>query len=357
MHTTPDEKLLEKFLDNKCTPEEARDILEWVSSPEGRLVAENRFNKDIVLMENSDQHIDNQEIRTAHMFRQIMRKIFGEQEEESTPQTRRLIPNWLKIAAAILIPLFLTNAIIWFIFEKPNKEIAWQEVSVPKGEKQQVIFQDGTRIWLNSDTKLKYPVEFSGNQREVKLDGEAYFQVKKNAKKPFFVRMNNLSIKVTGTSFNVKAYHDENVITTALDEGKVSLLTQLKNESVEYTLQPGQEAFYSKNSSAIEIQRIAKGQNSLWKEKKIKFKDTPLFEVIKVLERWYNVKFVVMDQGLSEYTYTITFHNEPLQNVLTGLQKITPIKYQINNGIVEVRKMEIRKKGTRNFIIKRVNAK
>jgi len=155
----------------------------------------------------------------------------------------------------------------------------------------------------------------------------------------------------------VKAYHDENVITTALDEGKVSLLTQLKNESVEYTLQPGQEAFYSKNSSAIEIQRIAKGQNSLWKEKKIKFKDTPLFEVIKVLERWYNVKFVVMDQGLSEYTYTITFHNEPLQNVLTGLQKITPIKYQINNGIVEVRKMEIRKKGTRNFIIKRVNAK
>jgi len=189
MHTTPDEKLLEKFLDNKCTPEEARDILEWVSSPEGRLVAENRFNKDIVLMENSDQHIDNQEIRTAHMFRQIMRKIFGEQEEESTPQTRRLIPNWLKIAAAILIPLFLTNAIIWFIFEKPNKEIAWQEVSVPKGEKQQVIFQDGTRIWLNSDTKLKYPVEFSGNQREVKLDGEAYFQVKKNAKKPFFVRI------------------------------------------------------------------------------------------------------------------------------------------------------------------------
>ncbi len=356
MQTTPDEKLLEKFLDNKCTPKEAREILEWISSPDGQLVAANSFDKDIILMENTDQHIDNQEIRTAQMFRQIMKKIIGEREEESTSQIRRLIPNWLKIAAAILIPLFLTNAIIWFIFEKPDNNIAWQEVSVPRGEKQQVIFQDGTRIWLNSDTKLKYPVEFSGNQREVKLEGEAYFQVKKNAKKPFFVRMNNLSIKVTGTSFNVKAYHDERVITTTLDEGKVSLLTQLKNESVEYTLQPGQEAFYSKNSSAIEIQRTAKGQNSLWKEKKIKFKDTPLFEVIKVLERWYNVKFIVKDQGLSTYTYTIAFQNESLQNVLTGLEKITPIKYQINDGTVEVRRVEIRRKASKNFIIKRVNS-
>ncbi len=351
MQTIPDEKLLEKFLENKCTLEEARAVIKWVSSSEGRLIAENQFDKDMALMENSGQDIDNKDIRTAYMFKKIMEKIIADESEESSPQVHRLVPSWLKIAAAILIPLLITNAIIWFILEKPTDEIAWQELYVPKGDKQQLIFQDGTRVWLNSDTKLKYPIEFSGNQREVKLEGEAYFEVKKNPKKPFFVRLNNLSVKVTGTSFNVKAYHDENVITTTLDKGKISLLTRQENGPMEYGLLPGQQAAYSKITSAVDVVKSAIGQNSSWKEKKLIFKDTPLPEVIKVLERWYNMKFIIMDQRLLTYTYTITFQNESLQNVLSELEKITPIKYQINNGIVEIKKRVINK-----VIIKRVNS-
>jgi len=270
-----------------------------------------------------------------------MEKIYADQAAESTLQKRRLFPNWLKIAAAILIPLLITNAIIWFVLEKPNSQIAWQEVYVPKGEKQQVIFQDGTRVWLNSDTKLKYPVEFAGNQREVKLEGEAYFKVKKNPKKPFIVMVNNLSVKVTGTSFNVKAYHDEKLITTTLDEGKISLLTKQKNGPVEYALLPGQEAYYSKTSSDITVVKSETGQNSSWKEKKIIFKNTSMLNVVKTLERWYNVKIIINDQGLSAYTYTITFRNEPLQNVLFGLEKITPIRCQMKNGTVEIRKKNL----------------
>lgn len=338
MHSTPDEKLLKKFLEDKCTPEEARDVLEWISSPEGILVAENQFARDLNLMEYSDQNIYNQEVRTSHMFRQIIQKISTNQYSESTLQTYHIFPNWLKIAATILIPLLITNAIIWFILEKPNSQISWQELYVPKGEKQQVIFQDGTRVWLNSDTKLKYPVEFSDNQREVKLEGEAYFVVKKNSRKPFIVKVHNLSVKVTGTSFNVKAYRNEKLITTTLDEGKISLLTKQKNESVEYTLLPGQEASYSKANSDITVIKSMVDQNSSWKEKRIIFKNTPLLEVMKTIERWYNVKCVIMDQRLSNYTYTITFRNEPLQNVLSGLEKITPIRYQIKNGVVEIRK-------------------
>lgn len=338
MLTTPDEKLLEKFLEDQCTPDEARDLLEWISSPEGRLIAENRFDGDVALMENPDQNIDSPEVRTAKMFRLIMEKIYADQAAESALQTRRIFPNWLKVAAAILIPLLITNAITWFILEKPNTQIAWQEVYVPKGEKQQMIFQDGTRVWLNSDTKLTYPVEFAGNQREVKLDGEAYFKVKKNPKKPFIVIVNNLSVKVTGTSFNVKAYEDEKLITTTLDEGKVSLLTNQSNEPVEYALLPGQEAFYSKISSDITIVKSEVGQNSSWKEKKIIFKNTSLLDVVKTLERWYNVKFIIKNQRLTNYTYTITFRNEPLQNVLFAMEKITPIRCKVKNGTVEITK-------------------
>lgn len=338
MHTTPDEKLLEKFLEDKCTPQEARNVLEWISSPEGQLIAKNQFDRDIVLIEKPDQNLDNQEVRTAHMFRQIIQKISTNQDSESTLKTRRIFPNWLMVAAAILIPLLITNSIFWFILEKPTSKIAWQEVYVPRGEKQQIIFQDGTRVWLNSDTKLKYPVEFSGNLREVKLEGEAYFMVKKNPDKPFIVKVNNLSVKVTGTSFNVKAYRDEKLITTTLDEGKISLLTKQKNELVEYTLLPGQEASYSKANSDISVVKSVVDHNSSWKEKNIIFENTPLLEVVKTIERWYNVKCVIMDQRLSDYTYTITFRNEPLQNVLSELEKITPIRYQIKNGVVEIRK-------------------
>ena len=343
MLTTPDEKLLEKFLEDQCTPQEARDVLEWLSSSEGRQIAENRFDRDVVLMGNPDQNLDSPEVRTAKMFRLIMEKIYADQAAEATLQTRRISPNWLKLAAAIFIPLLITNAIIWFILEKPNSQIAWQEVYVPKGEKQQVIFQDGTRVWLNSDTKLKYPVEFAGNQREVKLEGEAYFKVKKNPKKPFIVMVNNLSVKVTGTSFNVKAYEDEKLITTTLDEGKVSLLTKQKNEPVEYALLPGQEAFYSKTSSDITVVKSEVGQNSSWKVKNIIFKNTSLLDVVKTLGRWYNVKFMIMDQRLTKYTYTITFRNEPLKNVLFAMEKITPIRCKLKNGTVEITKKNYQK--------------
>ena len=333
----PNEKLLEKFLDNNCTRNEAKIVLEWIASREGQSFLEKQFDKEISLVGPSDQKINDQEVRSTYMYQQILQKI-NAKENVAIPFTRRITRAWLKIAAAILIPLLITNIIVWVIPENAKSKPEWQEVYVPKGEKLQVMFQDGTKVWLNSDTRLKYPVEFANNERQVKLEGEAYFVVKKNPEKPFIVQLDQMTVKVTGTSFNVKAYQNEQNITTSLDEGRIYIQTREDNQKKAYLLRPGQQASYSKANTKVSIKPYIIGQNSLWKDNELLFRDTPLPEVIKVLERWYNVKFEIPDKDILKYTYTIRFKNEPIKNVLAGLEKITPLQFNYMNGIIKVTK-------------------
>ncbi|MDP4208333.1 MAG: DUF4974 domain-containing protein [Bacteroidota bacterium] len=336
MYPKPDEKLIEAYLQNTCTPEEATTVLKWLSTPEGHEFLESRIEKDIVGIDNGDEYLIDHEVRSAYIYQKINDSISSLNKPENILRIRS---QWLKIAAAIFIPLLVANAVLWHIFTRSESKPEWQEVYVPKGEKLQVMFQDGSKVWLNSDSHLKYPVAFTGSLRQVNLDGEAYFVVKKNPRKPFIVHLANLDVKVTGTSFNVKAYNDENNITTTLDEGKVSLLLK-HGTKPEYILKPSQQAIYSKGNGQVSIMSSVNGQNSTWKENKIVFNDTPLPEVIKILERWYNVKFATPNPKLPLFKYTISFKNETLQNVLFGLEQITPVHFEMKNGIVEIRKKD-----------------
>jgi len=331
-----DKQLIEKYLNNSCSAEEANTVLTWFSSAEGIKFVEDRIETDIEFVNEGNECLMDHPVRSVFIFQKINAAI----NKLTVESKRTFIPSWIKIAATIIIPLLLFNVISWYVFLKPQKhlDITWQEVYVPKGEKLQVLFQDGSKAWLNSDTHLKYPNEFSGSVREVKLEGEAYFIVKKNPRTPFVVQLKSLDIKVTGTSFNVKAYSDEEELTTSLDEGKVSLFIFQNNKKLEYLLKPGQQATYLRNSGNLGISSFAKGYNSAWKENRLIFKDTPLAVVVKVLERYYNVPFVIDSPNALNYTYTITFHNETLKEVLFALEKITPITCNLKNGMVVIKK-------------------
>jgi len=331
----PDKDQLEKFLNNTCTPEEAEAILTWWATPEGGKFAAEQLDLDMNKPEVEVILPEVHPIRSAYMFQQIQDTINNYENSGAKIQIGLLYQKWLKIAVAILIPLLTINVAFWYYKLKPvNTEISWHEVYVPRGEKRQVLFQDGTIVWLNSDTKLKYPVGFQGEIRKVELEGEAYFIVHKNLAKPFLVHSRDIDIKVTGTSFDVKAYKDENKVTTALDEGKVSLFLQQNENQVEYILKPGQQASFARNTGKISIVSCIPGQNSNWKENKLIFKDTPFPEVIRVLERWYNVKFISSNAKFPGYSYTITFNNESIQNVLLGLERITPVGFKLKDGKV-----------------------
>lgn len=334
MTPKPDDVLIDKFLHNTCTPEEAGVVLSWLSSPEGQVFAESLLERDITAAGTEHDLVPDHPVPTLKMFREVHRAINA--HEQKSQVSGWFGRGWIKIAAAVLIPLLLTNLLIWKLTLKPSDDISWAEVYVPKGEKLQVMFQDGSRVWLNSDTRLRYPKVFAGNERKVILEGEAYFKVNGEKKRPFLVSLsNNLKIKVTGTSFNVRAYHNDGEIVTSLDEGKISLFG---DREMEYALLPGQIASYNKSLAKVSIGQTVIGGSSQWKENKLVFENTHLEEVIKTLERWYNVEFVVENKESLHYTYTMKFQNEPLQHVLFGLEKITPIKCEFKNGVVRIRK-------------------
>jgi transmembrane sensor len=327
--------LIEKYLQNECTLEEAKFVLEWISTSEGQQYIAERLNIDI----NEDKNFTTDHpVRSVYIYQQINKEIESNRQRNSIFRIFQQPQKWQKIAAAILFPLLVINMVFWYMFINTNEKIVWQEVSVHKGQKLQVLFQDGTRVWLNSGSRLQYPTGFRGKERQVKLEGEAYFVVKKNPKKPFFVHVKNIDVRVTGTSFNVRAYNDEKSVTTTLDEGKISLLLNQKAKRVEYLLKPGQQASFSKNNLQISI-APSKKENSSWKDNRLDFNDTPLQDVVHILERWYNVKFEIADSNLVAYKYTISFQNEPLQNVLSGLEKITPIQCKLTSkGIIEIKR-------------------
>lgn len=167
---------------------------------------------------------------------------------------------------------------------------------------------------------------------ELLMVGEAYFVVAKNKKRPFIVNLNGPSVHVLGTSFDVQAYPENKDIVICLDEGHVNLTL---SSAKEYPLLPGEKLIYNKES---ELCRIIKNdhskQVSMWKDNVISFKDTPLTEVVKVLNRWYNVNFKIEDEQASKYVYTLTSDNTILEKVLQDLEKIAPVKFEYD----EVRK-------------------
>ena len=193
---------------------------------------------------------------------------------------------------------------------------------------------DGTKVYINSDSKLRYPKKFALNTREVYLEGEAYFVVAKNKNRPFIVNLSGPAIHVLGTSFNVQDYPENKDIVVCLDEGNINLTLPTEKK---YPVQPGERLVYNKDNQQCTISKMNDMQRlSMWKQNVIVFKDTPLPEVIKILNRWYNVEFKVEDENVLKYVYTLTSDNTLLEKVLMDLEKIAPVKFEYNEDKKEV---------------------
>lgn len=238
--------------------------------------------------------------------------------------------SWLKIAV-VLLPFLILNMAFWIYSGTDNREAVIRDIYVPCGERMTVMLADGTKVYLNADTKLTYPELFVGKERKVSVEGEAYFEVKKDAKKPFIVDVASMQIKVLGTSFNVNAYPTESKVLTTLDEGSVKIRNAQSN-SFDYIMKPGETAIYEKETGTCIIQKNKDYKNeSVWMKDVLIFNDTPLEDVLKVLSRKYNVQFNIENEAIYSYTYTLRSEGESLQEILESMRHITPIKYEKTN--------------------------
>lgn len=236
--------------------------------------------------------------------------------------------------AAVFVLAFLLGAGGLFILKQSanNYSETYTEINVPYGEKSEVTLYDGTKVSLNSGTKLRFPLVFNSGNRKVFVEGEAFFDVAKDKNHPFIVNAGPMSVEVLGTRFNVCAYPDDDEISATLEEGKIS--ANMGNGYRKTELKPGQQLIFSLKSKTMELKEVNTDLYTSWKNKLLRFENASFPEVIKKMERWYDVKISVGDLNSFSKKYNMTIKTESLREILQLLSLTTPIKYEINENKV-----------------------
>ena len=182
-----------------------------------------------------------------------------------------------------------------------TKEIGYNTINVPYGGTYTVELCDGTKVYLNSGTTLEFPSRFDGKVRSVILKGEAYFDVARNVSKPFVVEVDEMKVKVLGTSFNVKSYVDEPGVYTTLVEGSVAIV---RDGQPEKKIKPGEQAYYNKGVGTLSIAEVDVNEFTSWKDGLFYFKDIALEEILRIVSRWYDLEVFYMNQGAKSVIYS-----------------------------------------------------
>jgi ferric-dicitrate binding protein FerR (iron transport regulator) len=290
--------------------EKYEDEIRWLS---GKM--EEEF---ALLTEESYQCEDN--VPSEKIYTKINRRI----------RWRNIRSRGLRIAA-VLIPLVVLTVFYNYVNNRvplfDNEETA--EIQAPRGECVQFMFQDGSRIYLEPATKLRYPKNFALGERRIYLDGAGYFIVEKNAKRPFIVDFSGGRVLVTGTSFELEARRDEREIRLALDNGKVNFKSEVCEQ---YSLNPGDRLIYDKTSRLCTITHHNEPRSlNIWKNNIITFRDTHITEVLKKLERWYDVYFEIGEEGVNIYSLTMNV-NGSLDSVLQDISKVAPVVFIVKDN-------------------------
>jgi ferric-dicitrate binding protein FerR (iron transport regulator) len=228
------------------------------------------------------------------------------------------------------------NGVITYVIN-PNSDTSKEDensfntLSTPTGGQYNIVLADGTKVFLNAVSSVKYPTQFNGSKRIVELDGEAYFEVAKDKSKPFIVKSDKQSIEVLGTHFNVHAYDNESVVKTTLLEGSVAV-TSRDQKAI---LKPGQQSGVSDNTAKISIKEVDTEAAIAWKNGRFKFDNADLKSVMKQLERWYGIK-VEYRGDVSDVRFNGgTFRNKNLSEVLKVLE-LSNIKFKVEGKTIIV---------------------
>ncbi|WP_163709502.1 FecR family protein [Mangrovibacterium lignilyticum] len=238
-------------------------------------------------------------------------------------QVRKITLNTFKYAAIIVVSLFVGYLLQMQTSENTSNQYA--EIEVMDGQMGHLFLFDGTEVWLNSGSRLKYPKEFNQNVRDVYLEGEAYFEVAHNAELPFKVRMRKMEVEVLGTSFNVSAYTDDPNVAVVLEKGSVQL-NQMNGTGIA-RLVPGEMAKLDQESNKLVVKKVDTHYYTNWKDGTLEFKGESLGEIAQKLERWYNVQIKIQDPSLVDYKITGTvLRNKPVQQIIQAFEFLAPIR-------------------------------
>ncbi len=390
----PDQRLIylfDCFLQDKCSPEELKELSFWVLNPkQEQLLRE-------LLEQNWEKFSGNAEMPAAKA-NEILKDILG---QTSKPQARLIKFTWKKIAVAACLLIGLAFAAYLVFFKKEsrsslaetqvqrfkndidpgkykarltladgssiildsvtlgkiaeqgstivsnkngslvynsdtassNQQLLYNILTTAKGETYATVLSDGSKVWLNSGSTLKFPVAFRGKERRVEITGEAYFEIKHNASMPFIVNVNDMEVHDIGTEFNINAYPDESDVKTTLVSGSAKVVRGNRGQ----LLAPGQQVQLNSQGELSLNRNVDVDQVVAWKSGKFLFKSTDIKTLMRQLNRWYDIDVKFETTPVTGFNAKIS-RETPLSSILKALELTGEVKFRIEGKKVVVMK-------------------
>ena len=313
-------EIFERYIQNRANEDEVKRLSLWIKS-----------NQEISLwLEQqilaSSSTIDSE--LQLRMLKNIEAEIDAKNNANNQQSHIRFRLNrWIRVAALFLLPLS-TAAGMYFYMSRNRSSSAPLIISVERGQKANIILPDGSKAWLNSQSKLTYSADYNVNKRELQLDGEAYFEVAHNPQKPFIVKSSDICVEALGTAFGVKAYDEDNLISSILMRGKVRVTTP-DGESI---LVPNERVMYDKAAHKRTQSKVRNATDFTgWIHNELRFENESLEEIAKNIQRIYNVEIVFATENIKNQRYTGTVNNNSLESVLNIITLTSPLSFQIKN--------------------------
>lgn len=326
MEESARENLLHRFLNKETSEPENTEILNWVSASEENR-DEFREAHEIFQLSKRSQLTSEIDIDTA------WNKLSSQIPKVKVKPKVVYLDIFTKVAVAVLIVLAVGFGSIWtneHFFGQTKSAII--QFEAPKGEKSKIVLADGSLVWLNSQTILKYDAL---NPRKVSIVGEAYFEVKTDRANPFEVStVSGMKLKVTGTRFNLRNFAGDACVETTLDEGEV-IIEGINSEQLT-VLKPGQQARYDIQNNRLNVSEVSTEIYSLWKNNELRFADISFPELVPRIERWYGVS-IDLDSGIStKDRFTMTIKTESLRELLNMMKLTSKFNYDINGAQIKI---------------------
>ena len=311
-------KLLDFILGNLSANEESR-ILSWIKESEDNRKKFYRLKNTLALSKiNYDDYID----------KEFLSK---EADKITGAKRRKLMTVFLRYAAAVIMTAGITSVLYISRINSKNNLLGniYHNVIAPPGQKADVKLADGSHILLNSESVLTYPANFAARERNLTIEGEAYFDVQANEKKPFKVTVGELEIVVTGTAFNVDSYPRESEINITLVDGSAEIRS--KTGSVMASLAPGENARFDIKTNRLIQTKVDTDFYTSWQKGIIKFSNRRIEDIAQDLERWYNVEIIFDSERIKDLRFSgAILKNKPIDQVLEIIKLTSNFNYEIS---------------------------
>ena len=356
-----------KYLTEDISEEENSLLIEWVRSSDENV----SFFRDITETWKASNFHLGKNYNTAAAWKEITEKLFSGNRQGKNRYV------WIKIMriAAIFLITFISGGFLYYLmFHRtvlPDDESIVEFIS-PPGSRSSVIMNDGTKIWLNAGSKLIYHPSYGRTVRNVHLEGEAYFEVARIEKIPFQVETSEIQITALGTSFNVKAYSEENTIETTLVEGSLKVLNKIIPAAAPLIMKPNEKVIYYKSTSKLAfqknqvekteqgragnpritiIERIDVQPITSWKDSRWVIKHEKLGDLAIKLERRFNISLNFENDALKDFEFGGTLEDETLEQVLDAISYTAPIHYSIEKNTVVIKEDSQKMKKYKKLLI------